>query len=301
MGRKQHRFDVKKFLVEPEQKLNLSKWSTKAGKELDDKEHAESTLAADVSALQVAQDKLYADGRHSLLVILQGMDASGKDGMIRHVMSGVNPLGCSAHAFKAPNAKELEHHFLWRPMPYLPAKGAISLFNRSYYEEVIVVRVHPDFLTPQRLPNLKSLKPKSLEKVWENRFREINAFERALTSNGTHVLKFFLHVSPEEQKRRLVERMKMPEKNWKFNPRDLEERKLWGDYRKAYEDMLPATSTKWAPWHVIPADNKWYARAAVADIIAAKLDTLELTYPVIDEMQRAQFESYILQLESEQQ
>jgi PPK2 family polyphosphate:nucleotide phosphotransferase len=299
MGKKQHRFDMKRFLVQPEQKVNLSKWSTKAGKELEDREHAEQTLAADVSALQEGQNRLYADSRNSLLVILQGMDASGKDGIIRHVMSGVNPLGCNAYAFKAPNAKELEHHFLWRPTPYLPAKGAISLFNRSYYEEVIVVRVHPEFLIPQRIPKLKSLKPKDLEKLWEARFKEINAFEKALAGNGTQIVKFYLHVSPDEQKRRLIERMELPEKNWKFNPRDLEERKLWSEYKKAYEEMLSLTSTKSAPWFIIPADDKWYARAAVADIISAKLDELGLVYPKIDEKQKTLFAELCQQLKAE--
>lgn len=299
MVKAEHRFDESKFRVTFEQKVNLSKFSTKAGKELEDREHAEETLAADVSDLQAAQDKLYADNRFSLLVILQGMDASGKDGIIRHVMSGVNPLGCHAFAFKAPNSTELEHHFLWRPMQYLPEKGSISLFNRSYYEEVLVVRVHPDFLVPQRLPQLKSLKPKSLEKLWESRFKEINAFERTLVTNGMQVMKFFLHVSPDEQKRRLLERMRLPEKNWKFNPRDLEERKLWPKYRKAYEEMLSQTSTKWAPWHIIPADNKWYARAAVADIISARLEALGLEYPKIDENQKSQFAELSRQLEQE--
>lgn len=298
MGKK-HRFDIKKFMVEPEQKVNLAKISTKAGKDFDNRELAEESLAVDVSALQEAQDKLYADDRYSLLVILQGMDASGKDGIIRHVMTGVNPLGCQAFAFKAPNSTELEHHFLWRPMQYLPERGKISLFNRSYYEEVLVVRVHPDFLAPQRLPGLKSLKPKLLEKLWTSRFKEINALERSLVGNGTEVIKFFLHVSPDEQKRRLLERLQQPEKNWKFNARDLEERRLWPEYKKAYEEMLAATSAKSAPWYVIPADNKWYARAAIADIICSRVESLGLDYPEITEEQRLQFAELAKLLEAE--
>ncbi len=298
MGKK-HRFDIKKFMVEPDQKVNLAKISTKAGKEFDTRELAEESLAADVSALQEAQDMLYADDRFSLLVILQGMDASGKDGIIRHVMSGVNPLGCQAFAFKAPNSAELQHHFLWRPMHFLPERGKICLFNRSYYEEVIVVRVHPSFLEPQRLPSLKSLKPKSLDKLWINRFKEINALERSLVGNGTQVIKFFLHVSPDEQKRRLLERLQQPEKNWKFNAGDLKERALWPEYKKAYEEMLPATSTKSAPWYVIPADNKWYARAAVADIICSRVESLGLEYPVVNDEQRTQFAELAKQLEAE--
>lgn len=298
MGAK-HRFDIKRFQVKTDDKVNLAKISTGAGKELDDKQHGAATLAADVSSLQEAQNRLYADDRFSVLVILQGMDASGKDGIIRHVMSGVNPLGCRAYAFKAPNATEVKHHFLWRPMDCLPEKGMISLFNRSYYEEVLVVRVHPEFLTPQKLPNLKSLKPKSLDKLWTMRYKEINSLERSLTVNGTLVLKFFLHVSPDEQKKRLLERMQAPEKNWKFNPRDLEERKLWPAYRKAYEDMLSTTSTKWAPWHIIPADDKWHARAAVADIIAAKLEMLGVEYPSVTDEQRALYAQLATQLEKD--
>ena len=283
---KKHRFQVSDFQVKPGSKLNLSKWSTKAGKDSLAKESADEALAADVAVLQSAQERLYASNRHALLVILQGMDASGKDGAIGHVMRGVNPLGCRAYSFKAPNEEELKHHFLWRSMPYLPQRGMISLFNRSYYEEVLVVRVHPKFLEPQCLPGLKLDKPKSLQKLWKQRYREINAFERSLVSSGTSVLKFFLHVSPEEQKGRLLERIQQPEKNWKFNPRDLDERKLWPEYREAFEDALVETSTEWSPWHVIPADNKWYARAAIADIIAAHLETLDLNYPEVTQEQR---------------
>ncbi len=299
MGKK-HRFDIKKFAVEPQQKINLAKVSTKAGKEFDSRELAEESLAADVSALQAAQDRLYAADCHSLLIIVQGMDAAGKDGIIRHVMHGVSPLGCRAYAFKAPNSLELQHHFLWRSMHCLPERGNISLFNRSYYEEVLVVRVHPDFLVPQRLPELKSMKPKSLEKLWTSRFKEINSFERTLTNNGTQVIKFYLHVSPDEQKRRLLDRLQQPEKNWKFNANDLKERELWPAYKKAYEEMLAETSTKFAPWYVVPADNKWYARAAVADIICSRVESLGLEYPTITEQQRTEFAELAKQLEAEQ-
>ncbi len=195
-----HRFQLSDFEVKPETRLNLRKWSTTAGKQSLAKEVADEALAADVQALQAAQERLYASNRFGMLVILQGMDASGKDGAIGHVMRGVNPLGCRAYAFKAPNEQELKHHFLWRPMPYLPERGMISLFNRSYYEEVLVVRVHPKFLEPQCLPGLKLDKAKSLEKLWKQRFREINAFERSLVSNGTIVLKFFLHISPRNKR-----------------------------------------------------------------------------------------------------
>ena len=296
---KKHRFNHKDFEVKPGSSVSLGKTSTKAGKEMLPKELADEALAADVADLQSSQDRLYAAGKHSLLVILQGMDASGKDGVIRHVMSGVNPLGCRAYAFKAPNEEELKHHFLWRPMRFLPERGMISLFNRSYYEEVMVVRVHPAFLEPQRLPGLKDFKTKTLEKLWKQRYREINAFERSLVSSGTMVLKFFLHVSPEEQKQRLLERIKRPEKNWKFNPRDLEERELWPAYRTAFENALEETSSEWAPWHIIPADNKWYARSSIADIIAAKLEKLELEYPTVTDEQRLLYQKLAAELESE--
>ncbi len=294
-----HRFDVSQFEVKPGSKVNLGKLSTKGGKELLDRSQGEEAFADDITALRDAQDRLYANDRYGLLVILQGMDASGKDGIIRHVMSGVNPLGCRAYAFKAPNSTELEHHFLWRPGAYLPEKGMISLFNRSYYEEVIVVRVHPDFLPAQRIAKLKSLKPKSLDKLWDQRYREINAFERSLTAHGTLILKFFLHVSKAAQKERFLERLQEPEKHWKFNPRDIAERKLWATYRKAYEDALSQTSTKWAPWYVIPADDKWYARAAVADLIAAKLEGLKIDYPSITEQQRDEYAKIAAELQRE--
>ncbi len=299
MGKK-HRFDIKKFAVEPQQKINLAKVSTKAGKEFDSQELAEESLAADVSALQAAQDRLYAADCHSLLIIVQGMDAAGKDGIIRHVMHGVSPLGCRAYAFKAPNSLELQHHFLWRSMHCLPERGSISLFNRSYYEEVLVVRVHPEFLVPQRLPELKSMKPKVLERLWARRFKEINSFERTLINNGTQVIKFYLHVSPNEQKQRLLDRLQQPEKNWKFNANDLKERELWPAYKQAYEDVLAETSTKLAPWYVIPADNKWYARAAVADIICSRVEGLGLEYPTLTDQQRAEFAELAKQLEAEQ-
>lgn len=296
---KKHRFNEKKFLVEHGAKLNLAKRSTKAGKELDDKIHAAEVLASDVSALKEAQRVLYASQSHSLLVILQGMDAAGKDGTIRHVMGGVNPQGCRVYSFKAPNETELQHHFLWRPVPCLPERGMISLFNRSYYEEVLVVRVHPEFLEPQRIPHLKSLKPKALERLWKQRYREINAFEKTLTSNGTLILKFFLHVSKDEQKERFLERLTQPEKHWKFNASDLSERALWPQYKTAFEQALSATSCDAAPWYVIPADNKWYARAAIADIIASKLESLGLAYPEVAEDEREHFEEIARRLQAE--
>ncbi len=294
-----HRFAEEKFRVKLGDKLDLSKWSTKAGKELKDKTHAAEELAVDVSALQAAQQILFASDSHSLLVIFQGMDAAGKDGTIRHVMGGVNPQGCRVYAFKAPNSNELQYHYLARAMPCLPARGMISLFNRSYYEEVLVVRVHPEFLLPQKLPKLKSLKPKTLEKLWEQRYKEINAFEQSLANQGTLILKFFLHLSAEEQKERFLERLNEPEKNWKFNGGDLAERQLWPQYQVAFEQTLKHTSTKSAPWYVIPADDKWYARAAIADIIASQLEALDLKYPEVVAEEQAKFADYAKQLNAE--
>ena len=223
---KKHRFDAKKFRVKEGESINLSKRSTKAGQEFNQKEEGLEALRHDNALLQLAQAKLFASGRRSLLVILQGMDAAGKDGTIRHVMSGVNPQGCRIFSFRAPNSEEVLHHFLWRPMRFLPERGMITIFNRSYYEEVMVVRVHPEFLTPQRLPPYKKL-----SEVWKRRYNEILAFEKTLVTGGTSVLKFFLHVSKEEQKARLLERLMDKEKRWKFNERDLDERNLWDDYQ----------------------------------------------------------------------
>lgn len=296
---KKHRFDESKFIVEPEKSLDLAKRTSKAGKELVDKQIAMEALAADVTSLQEQQAVLFASKQYSLLIIIQGMDAAGKDGTVRHVMGAINPQGCRVYSFGPPNSTEVKHHFLWRPSPYLPEKGMISLFNRSYYEEVLAVRVHPKFLEPQQIPGLKIDKPKSLEKLWEQRYKEMRTFERALFNNGTLVLKFYLHVSREEQRSRLLERLKDPEKYWKFNPRDLEERKLWKEYTTAFEECMESTSTEEAPWFIIPADDKWYARAAIADIIAARLEKLGLKYPDVTDEQKAEFATYIQQLEHE--
>lgn len=297
---KKHRFDARNFLVRPESKVNLAKHSTEPGKEFADRSAASEALAADVESLRSAQERLYAGDRFSVLVILQGMDASGKDGAIGHVMSGVNPLGCRAYAFKAPNETEVKHHFLWRPMQYLPQRGMMSIFNRSYYEEVLAVRVHPQFLEPQRIPDLKINKPKQLSKLWKQRYREINAFERSLVANGTLVIKFFLNVSKAEQKSRLLERMENPDKHWKFNPRDLEERALWPEYQAAYEESLAETSTEWAPWYIVPADEKWYARAVIADLITARLDELDLQFPGVTEQQKTLYQELAKKLREEQ-
>jgi len=229
------------------------------------------------------QDMLYAQDRWSMLCVFQAMDAAGKDGAIKHVMSGVNPQGCQVHSFKAPSHEELDHDFLWRCACRLPERGRIGIFNRSYYEEVLVVKVHPEFLGPQRLP--EGLVGK---KLWDERYQDIRAFERHLARSGTVVLKFFLHVSRAEQRRRFMERIDEPEKNWKFSAADVRERAHWDAYMDAYETMIRETSSSFAPWFVVPADTKWYTRAVVAGAIVDALERLDLHYPKVDKAQRAE-------------
>ncbi|HUP81531.1 MAG TPA: PPK2 family polyphosphate kinase [Pirellula sp.] len=289
-----HSFDAKKFRVKEGDSIKLSKISTKAGKELSKKADGIEALKVDNASLQEAQNRLFASGQRSLLIILQGMDASGKDGTVRHVIGGVNPQGCRIYSFRAPNTEEVQHHFLWRPMRFLPARGMISIFNRSYYEEVMVVRVHPEFLGPQNLPSFN--KPMDL---WKQRFGEIRNFEQTLVNSGTSVLKFYLHVSRDEQKARLLERLTQSDKRWKFNERDLEERKLWEKYDEAAEEVLSATSSKSTPWYIIPADDKWYARAAIADIIAGHLDSLDLEYPKLSPEDEEKFALLAKQLKEQ--
>ena len=247
------------------------------------KAEAKTLLQEGVRTLAEMQDKLYAQDRWSVLLIFQAMDAAGKDGTIKHVMSGVNPQGCDVASFKAPSTEELDHDYLWRCMPYLPNRGHIGIFNRSYYEEVLVVRVHPELLKAEKLP------PQLVTKrIWEERYEDINDFERYLTRNGTVIRKFFLHVSKEEQKKRFLERLTEPEKNWKFSATDVRERAYWDDYMEAYEQMIRATATPHAPWFVVPADNKWFTRLVVAAAVFHAMEELDLHYPKVDKQKRAQ-------------
>ncbi|WP_269851858.1 polyphosphate kinase 2 family protein [Methanosarcina horonobensis] len=227
------------------------------------------------------QDKLWAQNQYAVLMILQALDAAGKDGTIKHVMSGVNPQGVDVHSFKGPSSEELDHDYLWRNFKALPSRGRIGIFNRSYYEEVLVVRVHPEFLASQQLP--PALKD---ERIWRRRFEEINNFEKYLVDNGIIVVKIFLYVSKEAQKERFLERAMMPEKNWKFSAADMKERAFWDDYIDAYEDMFNHTSTEWAPWHIVPADHKWFTRLAVAAVLYNTMENLNLAYPTISEQQK---------------
>jgi len=242
----------------------------------DDKPKAEEALACGVETLAKLQDKLYAQDRWAILVIFQAMDAAGKDSAIKHVLSGINPQGCEVSSFKAPSAEELDHDFLWRCAKRVPERGRIGIFNRSYYEETLVVRVHQEYLAGQKLP--PKTKPKDL---WQQRFEDISNFERYLTHNGTLVLKFFLHVSKKEQQQRFLERIDNPAKNWKFSINDVKEREHWDEYMHAYEETVRNTASKYAPWYVVPADHKWFTRLVVAAAIVDKMNALELEYPTL--------------------
>ncbi|HKA40878.1 MAG TPA: polyphosphate kinase 2 family protein [Burkholderiales bacterium] len=242
----------------------------------EDKPRAKEALATGIEALAELQDMLYAQDNWAVLLIFQAMDAAGKDGAIKHVMSGVNPQGCQVFSFKAPTSEDLDHDYLWRCMRCLPERGRIGIFNRSYYEETLVVRVHREFLEKQKLPPVLVTKD-----IWEERFQDIRRCERYLTRNGIAIRKFFLHVSKKEQKKRFLERIEEPEKNWKFSANDARERAYWDDYMKAYEDMIRNTATKAAPWYVVPADNKWFTRAVVAAAVIDALASLDLTYPKV--------------------
>ena len=277
---------VKRYRIDSGKKVSLKDFDTRDTGPYNNKDDAADDLRRDVERLAELQDVLYAQNTHAVLLIFQAMDAAGKDGVIKHVMSGVNPQGCQVFSFKAPSAEELDHDYMWRCMKSLPERGRIGIFNRSYYEEVLVVKVHPEYLKGQSLP------PETMkEGIWEKRYDDINNIEKYLVRNGTVVLKFFLHVSKKEQKERFLEPIDTPETNWKFSLADVKERAHWDAYQKAYEEMLEHTGTEDAPWYVIPADKKWFTRALVARIIIETLEGLDLEYPVISEKQKAELAS----------
>jgi PPK2 family polyphosphate:nucleotide phosphotransferase len=265
-----------------------------AGLSKEIKEESEQLLQRSTQLLAEMQDKLYAQDRWGLLLIFQAMDAAGKDGTIKHVMSGVNPQGCQVFSFKSPSPEELSHGYLWRTSKCMPGRGRIGIFNRSYYEEVLVVRVHPEVLEAERLPK-EALGPR----IWKERFEDISAFERYATRNGIAIRKFFLNVSKEEQKRRFLSRLDEPEKNWKFSAADVRERRYWDDYQQSYEDMIRHTSNKHAPWIVVPADNKWFARLVVSSVIVHALKDMKLTYPEVSDVKRQELAEARHELESE--
>jgi PPK2 family polyphosphate:nucleotide phosphotransferase len=284
---------TRRYRVKPGSRLSLAALDpgdTGSIRKID----AKRLLAESLERLSEAQERLYAQDTWSLLIIFQAMDGAGKDSTIKHVMSGVNPQGCQVFSFKAPSAEELDHDYLWRSVKALPERGRIGIHNRSYYEEVLVVRVHPEILTGEKLPDLARG-----PRIWQRRFREINKFERYLVDNGTIVLKFFLNVSKEEQRKRFLKRLDEPEKHWKFSAADLEERARWGEYMAVYEDALRHTSSAWAPWFVIPADHKWFTRLSVAEIICDALAGLKLRYPEVPAAVRAEFRKFRTELQKD--
>lgn len=263
------------FRVRPSHKVNVGKWPTRVKPAYQSKEDYQEQLAAHVAQLSSRQQLLYAANRYAVLLIFQGMDSAGKDGAIQHVMSGVNPQGCQVLSFKHPSPAELQHDFLWRSTRDLPERGRIGIFNRSYYEEVLIARVHPEILRSEAIPDL----PHGDKAVWNDRYRSIVHLERHLHDNGTRIIKFFLHLSKEEQRKRFLQRIDEPQKNWKFSMADIEERKFWKDYMKAYEDCLGATSTADSPWYVVPADDKENARLIVSRIVLDTMEALKMNYP----------------------
>ena len=288
--------------IEPGEKFRIrdhsADWLPEAVKDLDKderKKRAEAMLEENRRELAEAQELLYADGSHSVLIVFQAMDAAGKDGTIRHVMSGVNPQGCTVSSFKVPSATELSHNYLWRYSMALPARGMIGIFNRSYYEEVLVVKVHPEILERADLPAENVHR-----NIWKHRYEDINNFEQHLARNGTTILKFFLNVSKEEQRARFLERLEEPDKNWKFSSGDIVERGFWDDYMAAFEEAINATSTPWAPWYVIPADRKWAMRAAVSDIITTTIKDLPLAYPTVPDEEKERLAQAKAQLLAEE-
>lgn len=274
--------NIEKFLVEENSQVSLSDFPTDYTGDYTDKKQAEKDLKENIKKLSDLQDVLWAHNVHALLIIFQAMDAAGKDGAIKHVMSGLNPQGVDVNSFKQPSTEELDHDYLWRAMKDLPERGRIGIFNRSYYEDVLVVRVHPEILRFQHLPD----KVKENPNIWQQRFGQIRNFEKYLSENGIHVLKFFLNVSKEEQKNRFLARINTPEKNWKFSASDAKERGFWDEYMTAYADALGNTSTKDSPWFVIPADNKWFSRVAVSNVIINKLESLDMRYPIVTEQHK---------------
>lgn len=277
--------NITQFIAEPGSFTSLKNYATDNTGDISDKHEAKEWLKKYVEEMQVLQEKLYAGNSQAVLLIFQAMDGAGKDSTIEHVMSGINPQGCQVYSFKQPSAEELEHDFLWRTAKRLPERGRIGIFNRSYYEEVLVTRVHPDLLLRQHLPGVES--PESLDDdFWNQRYQSINEHEQHLYRNGTTIIKFFLHVSKKEQATRFLKRIDEPDKNWKFSLADLEERKMWDHYQEAYEKMIQATSSLQAPWYIIPADKKWYMRLVVAEIILQRMRDLDLRNPELTDKQK---------------
>ena len=277
---------VQTYRIDSGKKFRLADFDPADTRDWRSKENAAEALQEGIARTAELQDKLYAQNNWALLLIFQALDAAGKDGVIKHVMSGINPQGCQVYSFKAPSEQELQHDFLWRTTRVLPERGHIGIFNRSYYEEVLVVKVHPKILQGERTPAALVGK-----KIWDERYEDIRSFERHMARSGTVIRKFFLHLSKREQKRRFLARLDQPEKNWKFSAADIHERKYWDDYQKAYEDMIGNTSTEHAPWYVVPADNKWFTRLVVSTVLIDTLESMGLAYPKVDEAKRKELEA----------
>ncbi len=283
----QHLFKfIEELQVKPNSKVNLKKFYTDYDHKMMTRAEGEMLLEKGIQQLSDMQDKLYAHNQYSMLIVFQAMDAAGKDSSIKHIMSGLNPQGVKVTSFKTPSTTELDHDYFWRHYQALPARGEIGIFNRSHYENVLVTRVHPEYILNENLPDVDTLNDID-EDFWASRFKQINRFEKNIHENGTIILKFFLHISKKEQKKRFMERIEDPTKNWKFSVDDLKERKHWDDYMKAYEEMLSATSQSKAPWFVIPSDDKWFARLAIASIIYREFDKMKFSYPKVGKAERA--------------
>jgi PPK2 family polyphosphate:nucleotide phosphotransferase len=279
--------DVRKLMVHEGEKVDLNDYPTEYAGNTLTKSKSVALLEAGRKQLAEVQEKLYAQNQFSTLIILQAMDGAGKDSAVKHIMSGFNPLGVKVYSFKTPTPLELDHHYLWRHNVALPARGEIAIHNRSHYENVLVTRVHPELILKEQLPGIDSV-GRVNKRFWNTRFKQINRFEKNISENGTIILKFFLHLSKNEQKKRFLERIDEPDKNWKFSYGDLRERARWADYQYAYQEAISATSTSYAPWHIIPADDKWYSRLAIASIIYNKFNALKVDYPAMTDKQKAE-------------
>jgi PPK2 family polyphosphate:nucleotide phosphotransferase len=290
---------LKSLYAKPGKKVNLKKFDTQYTGEGLNKKDAEAMLETSRKNLVEIQDKFYAHNKYSVLIIFQAMDAAGKDGAVKHIMSGFNPLGVKVSSFKAPNSLELDHDYLWRHELALPARGEIAIHNRSHYENVLITRVHPEWIMNENIPGVDSVKHID-KRFWEKRYKQINRFEKNLAENGTVILKFFLHVSKKEQKKRFLDRIDDPSKNWKFSMGDLKERGFWKEYQQAYEEAITNTSQEHAPWFIIPADDKWYARLAIASVISKQFGKLKLSYPSVGEAQKAELQKAKAQLLAEE-
>ncbi|MCB0585249.1 MAG: polyphosphate kinase 2 family protein [Phaeodactylibacter sp.] len=290
--------DTQKFRVAAKKVISLKDYDPGSRDGFKNKKSAKAQLREDIGLMSELQYRLYAENRQALLIIFQAMDAAGKDSAIRHVLSGINPQGCEVHSFKHPSTLELEHDYLWRHYSRLPDRGRIGIFNRSHYENVLITKVHPEFLLAENLPGIHSVKDVG-EKFWKARYRQINNFERTISENGTTIIKFFLHLSKKEQKKRFLERIEKPEKNWKFSAADIEERAYWDDYQKAYETAISKTSTEFAPWYVIPADHKWFSRMAIGNIIVETLKRMNIKMPVVSEKEKILLQQAKERLEKE--